>query len=137
MAHEAQLPKELQERKKESPTPTGKRKESLAVLADWWAIYGQIYRDDPTELLAVAFRETLQDLPAKILHDACLKAQRESSQFRPTPGRIYELAETLLEKSQTGNRPKYLDEQTLTQSEREAAVAEPAYQELRKKIVGV
>ena len=142
MAHDRQveseqqpLPPELQEQKKESPKPTDKQSESLGVLADWWAVYGQIYRDDPTELLAVAFRETLKNLPARVLHEACLRAQRESPRFRPTPGRIYELAEAELERM-SGNRPKYLDEPKLTQAERDQAMEETKEQreELRKKL---
>jgi hypothetical protein len=136
MAHDRQLPEELREPNNESPRPTGKANESLDVLADWWAVFGQIYRDDPTELLAVAFRETLKDLPAKVLHRACLRAQRESPQFRPTPGRVYEIAEALLARSQPGNRPKYLDEPKLSEEERQQALEEtkPQRDELRKKL---
>jgi hypothetical protein len=137
MAHDQQLPKELQvELSGALRKPTSKQKESLALLADWWAVYGQIYRDDPTELLAVAFRETLEDLPSAVLHEACLRAQRESPQFRPTPGRVYELAETLLQKTQRGNRPKFLDEPKTSAEEREQALEETKQQreELRKKL---
>lgn len=137
MAHDNQLPAELQEPKSESPKPTAKQSESLAVLADWWAVYGQIYRDDPTELLAVAFRETLQDLPRAALHTACLKAQRESPQFRPTPGRIYELAQWEIARNAKGDRPAYLDEKPLSDEEREAELADPEYRDLRSKILGV
>jgi hypothetical protein len=137
MAHDRQvqqeLPEELQERKSASPKPTGKQSESLGVLADWWAVYGQIYRDDPTELLAVAFRETLQNLPAAVLHEACLKAQREAPQFRPSPGRIYELAQNLLEARRPGNAIRYPE---ITQEEREAALEETKdfNNELREKL---
>lgn len=146
MAHDRQLepegemiplPSELQERKKESPKLTDKQSASLGVLADWWAVYGQIYRDDPTEILAVSFREILKpllDFP-EVLHEACLIAARESSEFRPKPGRIYEIAEGLLMCRQN-NRPKYLDEPKLTEAEREAELASPEYQELRRKVTG-
>ena len=134
MAHDSQLPQELQEPKSESLKPTNKQSESLAVLADWWQVYGQIYRDDPTEMLAVAFRETLQDLAPATLHAACLKAQRESPQFRPTPGRIYELAQYEGAKNAKGNRPAYLDEPVLSPEEREAELSSPEYQQIREKI---
>jgi hypothetical protein len=129
VAHDRQLPEELVERKKESKKPTAKQSESLAVLADWWALYGQIYRDDPTELLAMGFRETLIDLPSEILHQSCLQAQRESPEFRPRPGRIYEIARNLIEKnSPSGNRPKWLDEPQMSEAERQQALDETAEQ---------
>src|SRR5947208_11807327 len=122
MAHDQQLPKELQaEPSGALQKPTDKASESLGVLADWWAVYGQIYRDDPTELLAVAFRETLKNLPAKVLHKACLLAQRESGKFRPSPGRVYEIAEVILERTRPSNRPEYLDKPRPSQEERDAA----------------
>lgn len=124
MAHDSQLPKELQEPSGELSKPTSKQSASLDVLADWWSVYGQIYRDDPTDLLLTAFRETLCHLAPGVLHQACLQAQRESPAFRPTPGRIYEIAETILERNQQGNRPRYLDEPQLSQEERDAAVLE-------------
>jgi hypothetical protein len=121
MAHDRQLPEELREPSSELSKLTGKASESLAVLRDWWAVYGQIYRDDPTELLAVAFRETLQNLPASVLHEACLRAQRECPQFRPTPGKIYAIAESLLDQRQRGNRILYAP---VSQGERDAAMEE-------------
>ena len=141
MAHDSQvareeLPEVLRERKSASSRPTGKQSESLAVLRDWWALYGQIYRDDPTELLAQAFKETLQDVPADVLHEACLKAQRECPEFRPTPGRVHAIAMLILEKRQKGNRPTYLDEPITSQSEREAAMEETEEQRaaLKRKL---
>lgn len=124
MAHDRQIAEE-RERSNVLSKPTSKASASLDVLADWWQVYGQIYRDDPTELLAMAFRETLKDLAPSVLHQACLRAQRESPQFRPTPGRIYEIAEAILERTKPGNRPKYLDEPApMTREEREQAVRE-------------
>lgn len=135
MAHDNQLPAELQERKSESPKPTANRSASLAVLADWWAIYGQIYRDDPTELLALAFRETLQDLPAVLLHQSCLVAQRESPEFRPRPGRIYELVQSQIAKdAPSGNLVRY---PSVSQAERDAALEETKEQReaLKKRLL--
>ncbi len=135
VAHDRQLEREDQaEQSSGLSNPTGKASESLAVLRDWWAVYGQIYRDDPTELLAVAFRETLKDVPAKVLHEACLRAQREAPQFRPSPGRVYEIAEAIMAKLQKGNRPKYLDEPPMPEEEREAAINDPLYQDLKRRI---
>lgn len=134
--HERQLPRELQERNDGLQPQTNKASASLGVLADWWAVYGQIYRDDPTELLAVAFRETLEQLKPEVLHQSCLIAQRESPQFRPTPGRIYEIAEGILAKSVEGNRPKWLDEPKMSEKDREEACNEPGYLEIRRKITG-
>ena len=141
MAHDRQLepeeriplPAELQERKNESSKQTDNQSESLGVLADWWSVFGQIYRDDPTELLATAFRETLAPLKPEILHQACLIACRECSQFRPKPGQIYAIAEALIAKNAKGNRPAYLDEPKPNQEERDAAIAETG-EAMRKRL---
>ncbi len=108
----------------------------LDVLADWWSIFGQIYRDDPTAELAVAFREVLAPLKPEILHQACLIACRECPEFRPKPGQIYEIAQSILAQRQEGNRPKWLDEPMLTAEEREAELHSTEYRLLRAKIVG-
>lgn len=134
MAHDRQVEREQPEQSGESPKPMSKVAESLEVLRDWWAVYGQIYRDDPTELLAVAFRETLEEIPAKVLHEACLKAQREAPQFRPSPGRVYEIAQAIMAKNEKGNRPKYLDEPPIPAEEREAALADQRYQDLKHNL---
>jgi hypothetical protein len=137
MAHDRQLPEELREPSKDSPKPSDKVSASLGVLADWWAVYGQIYRDDPTAELLVSFREILKPLLSRpeVLHEALLIAARQSPEFRPKPGRVFEIAETLMERQRWSNRPKYLDEPKLSNAEREAAVADvPA--ELRAKLTG-
>lgn len=133
------LPPELQERKKDSPNPTSKVGASLGLLADWWALYGQMYRDDPTDALLQAFKTILGPLLSKpdVLNEALMLAARESPKFRPSPGRVFEIAETLmLRRAQMpGNRPKYLDAPKLSAEEREAAIAETS-PELRAKLTG-
>lgn len=133
------LPPELQERKNDLPNLSDKVIASLGLLADWWALYGQIYRDDPTDALLQAFKTILGPLLSKpnILNEALIVAARESPKFRPSPGRVFEIAETLMlrREQMPGNRPKYLNESRLTEAEREAAVAEtPAA--LRAKLTG-
>lgn len=142
MGHDSQVPRELplelRERSKESPKPSDKVSASLGVLADWWAVYGQIYRDDPTVELLVSFREILKPLLSKpeILHQALLIGARQSPEFRPKPGRIYEIAETLMERERWSQSSQYrIDTPKLSEAEREAAVAEmPAA--LRAKLTG-
>jgi hypothetical protein len=86
---------------------------SLAVLADWWPVLGQMYRDDPTAELAAGWRAVLSPLPeSEVLHEAILVAIRQSPEFRPKPGRMFEIAETIRIRRQQmpgHNRPKYLD----------------------------
>lgn len=142
MGHDSQLARELpevlRERSNDSPILDSKQRTSLDILGQWWEVYGQIYRDDPTPTLLVSFREILKPLLSKpeIMHQALLIGARQSPQFRPSPGRIFEIAETLMERQQQiSNRPKYLDEPQLSEAEREAAVAEtPAG--LRAKLTG-
>ena len=134
MAHDRQLPEELREPSKDSPKPDAKQRMSLDVLGQWWEVYGQIYRDDPTKTLLVSFREILKPLLSRpdVLHEALLIGARESPEFRPKPGRIFEIAETLMVKRQQSNRPKYLDEPPLSPEEREAAIREfPLPKDLR------
>ena len=144
MGHDSQVPRELPEELREpssdSPKPSDKVSASLGVLADWWAVYGQIYRDDPTAELLVSFREILRPLLSRpeILHEALLIAARQSPEFRPKPGRVFEIAGTIMERQRWSgqNRPKYLDEPVLSEAEREAAMQDPQYQELRQRITG-
>lgn len=139
MAHDRQLPEELREPSKGSPILDAKVQMSLDVLGQWWEVYGQIYRDDPTEVLLVSFREILKPLLSKpdILHQALLIAARQSPEFRPKPGRVFEIAETLMERQQQmSNRPKYLDEPQTSEAERAAACEGADYQALRQKLTG-
>jgi hypothetical protein len=104
---------------------------SLDVLADWWALSIQVWKDDPSRELALAFRETLQDIPAEILHKAFMRVLR-TCKFRPTPAEIREAAETEAELGKASQRPKYLDEPITSQAEREAAMEET--KEIREKL---
>jgi hypothetical protein len=137
MAHDNQVPNEP-ETSSGSSSPIAKVNASLGVLADWWALYTQIYRDDPTEELAVAFREILKPLLSRpeILNEALIVAARQSPDFRPKPGRIFEIAEGLMQRAQWRNRPKYLDEPKLSEAERLAELESPEYQALKKKVKG-
>lgn len=134
------LPPELQERKKDSPNLSDKVQASLGLLADWWALYGQIYRDDPTVALLEAFKTILKPLLSKpeILNEALILAARESPEFRPKPGRIFEIAETLMVRRQWSgqNRPKYLDAPKLSEAEREAELSDPEYQKRKQQLTG-
>jgi hypothetical protein len=143
MGHDSQVPRELpvelRERSNGLPTLSDKAQQSSDVLANWWAVYGQIYRDDPTDVLLVSFQEILSPLLLKpeILHQALLIAARQSPEFRPKPGRVYEIAETLMERQQQiGNRPKYLDEPKMSEQERQEVLQDAEYIELRQKITG-
>jgi len=104
-------------------------KESLGVLADWWALYGQIYRDDPTDALAVVYREMLQNVKPEILHKAFMRAAKNAPRFRPTPGQILEAAEIESETVRTGNLVLY---PAVSQEERDAAMEATA--EMRAEI---
>lgn len=136
MAHDRQLPEELREPSKDLLKLSDKANQSLDVLANWWALFAVIYRDDPPEQLGIAFRNILKPLLSKpeVLHEALLIAARQSPEFRPKPGRVYEIAEGILASRQTGNRPKYLDEPPTSKEEIEEFLQTPEYQELRKKI---
>ena len=126
MAHDRQIEREQDQPEQSSglQNPEAKLRMSLDVLGQWWEVYGQIYRDDPTKTLLVSFREILKPLLSKpdVLHEALLIGARESPEFRPKPGRIFEIAEALMARRQQSTRPKYLDEPPLSPEEREAAM---------------
>jgi hypothetical protein len=130
MAHDRQL---KAEESSELTPQTKPAKESLDVLADWWALYGQIYRDDPTDLLAQAYREMLQHVKPEILHKAFMRAAKNSPRFRPTPGLILEAAELESEFLLVGNLIRYPE---VSQAERDAALEETKEQRwaLRQKL---
>lgn len=100
---------------------------SLDVLADWWALSLQIWRDDPTEELALIFRETLKDLKPDILHKAFLRVTK-TCKFRPTPSEVIEAANIEMELAQ-GPHTNFPE---ISQEERNAALQET--EELREKL---
>lgn len=118
MAHDNQV--------KQSSDETRDRKSartSLDVLADWWALSIQVWRDDPSRELALVYRETLKDIGPHLLHKAFMRVAK-TCKFRPTPAEIREAAEIEAELSRKSNRPAYLDEPPLSEAEREAAMEE-------------
>jgi hypothetical protein len=127
MAHDRQLStSDMREVSKPSRT-------SSATVADWLSVFGKVYREELSEELVLAYQLALSDLrDAETLH-AAFMASMKKSKFRPTPAEILD-SYAITKQNKTGNRPKYLDEPQLTPEEREAELASPEYQELRKKI---
>src|SRR5258708_12603802 len=82
MAHDNQL-KRTNDEKEDNRSA----RKSLEVVADWWTLSLQIWRDDPTEELALIFRETLKDLKPEILHKAFFRVTK-TSKFPPTPPQV-------------------------------------------------
>jgi hypothetical protein len=141
MGHDSQIPREEQENQSPSNASSEITKSpsaSSAVLADWWPVLGQIYRDDPTPELGTAWRVALEPYPPAVLHEAILVSIRQCPQFRPTPGRIVEIIETIQERQRWSgqNRPKYLDAPKLSEAEREQELRSPEYQKLKQQITG-
>ena len=126
MAHDRQI-----ERTNEGNEANRSARKSLDVLADWWALSLQIWKDDPTEELALVFRETFKDVKPEILHKAFLRVTR-SCKFRPTPAEVLEAVNIELELLQP---PKTHYEQ-IPLSEREAALEETKeFREALKKFL--
>jgi hypothetical protein len=131
MAHDRQLA----ENNLEASEVSKPSKTLSDTVADWLTLYGQTYREEITEELALLYQEALKDICPEILHRAFLKAAK-TCKFRPTPAEVRNSADSLMSSMQRGNRPKYLDEPMLSEAEREATLADPSYQELRGKILG-
>jgi len=125
MAHDSQVKQNSDETRAKKSAKT-----SLDVLADWWALSIQVWRDDPSRELALVYRETLQDIPPLVLHKAFLRVAK-TCKFRPNPAEIREAAEIEAELSRKANRPAYLDEPPLSQEERNAAMEDT--KEIREK----
>lgn len=103
------------------------------IVADWLIVYAKVYREEVTEELTLAYSETLKDLRLELLHQAFLRAMK-LSKFRPTPAEVRESFDVLAEQLM-GNRPAYLDEPPMSERERNEALAEPQYQDLRQKLL--
>lgn len=130
MAHDRQVA----ERSSDTNEARKPSKTSSDIVADWLTVYAKVYREEVQEELVLAYLESLKELRPGLLHQAFLRAMKRSK-FRPTPAEVHESYEVVAEIQTGGNRPKYLDEPKLSVAEREAAVAAPEYQELRRKIV--
>lgn len=122
MAHDNQI-KRNNDENEDSKYP----KTSLDVLADWWALSLQVWRDDPTEELALVFRETLKHLKPQILHKAFLRVTR-TCKFRPSPAEVIEAANIEMELAH-GPQTNFPQ---ISQEERNAALAET--EGLREKL---
>jgi len=122
MAHDRQI-----ERTNEENAARKSARTSLDVLADWWALSLQIWKDDPSEELALVYRETLQNLKPEILHKAFLRVAK-TCKYRPTPAEVLEAASIELELL----TPPRTEFPQISQEEREAALAETA--EAREKL---
>jgi hypothetical protein len=126
MAHDNQI-------KRSSDENEGNKsaRKSLEVVADWWTLSLQVWRDDPTEELALIFRETLKDFKPEILHKAFIRVMK-TCKFRPSPAEVIEAAniEMELAASPRTSFPK------ISQEEREAALAETteSREKLRKSL---
>src|SRR5258708_21928315 len=94
MAHDNQL-KRTNDEKEDNRSA----RKSLEVVADWWTLSLQIWRDDPTEELALIFRETLKDLKPEILHKAFVRVTK-TCKFRPSPAEVIEAANIEMEIAQ-------------------------------------
>ncbi len=128
MAHDRQVKQESEE-----SSSRGATRSSLDAVADWLTLSVQVWREEPTAELALLYRETLKDIPVRLLERAFLRVAK-SSKFRPTPAEILEAAGIEAEIARGGNRPHYLDEPKISQEEREAALNDPEYQALRRKL---
>ena len=128
MAHDNQVKNEI-----EQSTPRKQSRTLSDTVADWLILYAQTYREEITEELAVLYQEALKDIQPEMLHRAFLRAAK-SSKFRPTPAEIREAAAIEQEIQRGGNRPTYLDEPPIPEEERSAALSDPHYQELKRKI---
>lgn len=73
-------------------------REQASVVADWLTLYTQMYpQQELTPELAIAYREGLEGICPRILHEAFKRAMRESQSgrrgFRPSVGEIVEMSE--------------------------------------------
>lgn len=126
MAHDNQL-----DRSSDSNDHNRRSKKSSDIVADWLMLFGDMYREETTEGLAVVYRETLEHLKPEILHKAFLRATK-TSKFRPTPAEILEAANIELELLQP---PKTHYEQ-IPVEERDAALEETRdFREALKKFL--
>ena len=94
--------------------------ESLEVLADWLSLFAQVYREEITEELALLYRITLVEVPAKTLHKAFLRVAKRSK-FRPTPAEVMEAVCIENEIQEAERKTVY---PIVSQDEREAAMQE-------------
>lgn len=124
MEHKASSKPALLEGTKPSKAP-------LAVIADWLIIFGEVYREEVTEILAVAYRIALEDLRPKLLHKAFLRAMKQS-RFRPTPAEVREAA-AVERQNEPPSRPQLVAPQ-LSAEERAKALEDPEYQARKARI---
>jgi len=107
------------------------RETSSEVVANWLNIFEQVYREERSEELVLAYQIALEEVRPDILHKAFLRAMKKSK-FRPTPAEIALAAD--IEYELQPRRPQ-LVEPKLTEAERLAALEDPQYKELRDKIL--
>lgn len=130
MAHDRQV-----ESSKDTNEVSKPLKTFSDIVADWLSVYATVYREEVTEELTLAYCEALKDIRPIFLHRAFLHAMKRLK-FRPTPAEVRESFELIATES-AGNRPKYLDEPPTSAEEREAAVNDPLYQDLKRRLTVV
>jgi|SRR6267142_475051 len=94
MAHDKQ---EVENRNE--PSEVSKPSKELSdVVADWLMLYGQTYREEITQEMALLYQKALSDIRPAILHKAFLRAAK-NCKFRPTPAEVRLAAEVEFEKA--------------------------------------
>ena len=131
MAHDRQLAENNSERS----AAREQLKRLSGTVADWLMLYAQTYREEITPEMALLYQEALSDIKPEVLHQAFLVATR-ICKFRPMPAEVRDAAQAIMARNRVGNRPTYLDEPQLSESERNAELESAEYQALRRRVIG-
>jgi hypothetical protein len=138
MAHDRQL----REPEQDDSTDSSKQPNiSQDVVLNWLRLYAAMpYMREKAELekwnweeIILFYSDSLAKLKEPLVLHKAFQRCRDRVKFLPQPCEVLEAYNAILQ-GDSGNRPRYLDEPPLSAEEREAALNDPLYQDIKQKL---